>query len=88
MSSSAIARVFSAVLLNWLPLGTSIRLKCEARLREQEREWRERQAAQLESLKQRIQAEEEFATGRYTDLPHIRLAEFLAAPRDARVEER
>lgn len=88
MSSSAIARVFSAALLNWLPLGTSIRLKREARLREKEREWRDRQAARLESLKQRIQAEEEFATGRYTDLPHVRLATLLAAPPDARVEER
>jgi hypothetical protein len=88
MSSSAIARVFSAVLLNWLPLGTSIRLKCEARLREEEREWRDHQAARLESLKKRIQAEEEFAAGRYTNLPHVRLAELLAAPRDARVEPR
>jgi hypothetical protein len=88
MTSSAIARVFSAVLLNWVPLGTSIRLKREAKLREQEREWRDHQAARLESLKKRMQAEEEFATERYADLPHVRLAGLLAAPRDAPVEKR
>jgi len=76
------------VLLNWVPLGTSIRLKREARLHEKEREWRDQQAARLESLKKRMQAEEEFATARYADLPQVRLAGLLAAPRDARVEPR
>ena len=75
------------MLLNCIPLGASIRLKREAKLREEEREWRDQQAARLESLKKRMQAEEEFAAGHYADLPHVRLAGFLAAPRNARVEE-
>jgi hypothetical protein len=88
MSSSAIARVLSAALLNCVPLAASIRLKREAKSRDKQREWRDQQAARFESLKQRMQAEEEFATIRYTDLPHVRLAGLLAAPREARVEER
>lgn len=84
----AIARVFSAALLNCVPLGTSIRLKREAESREKEREWRDHQAARLESLKKRMQAEEEFATLRYSDLPHVRLAGWLAASDHERVEPR
>jgi hypothetical protein len=86
MSSSAIVRALSSALLNCVPLGTSIRLKREAKLREEERGWQDHQAARLESLKQRMQAEEEFATIRYPDLPHVRLAGLLAASINERVE--
>ena len=76
------------MLLNWVPLGRSIRLKREAKLREEEREWRDQQVARLESLKKRMQAEEDFATLRYSDLPQVRLAGLLAAPRDTHGEDR
>jgi hypothetical protein len=88
MSSSAIVGALSKALLNCVPLAASIRLKREAKSRDKEREWQDRQAARFESLKQRMQAEEEFATLRYTDLPHVRLAGLLAAPNDERVERR
>ncbi len=79
------ASAFCAALLSCVP---SVRRKREAELREEERQWREHQAARLESLKKRMQAEEEFNTLRYPDLPHVRLAGLLAAPRDGRVEPR
>lgn len=58
----------------------------EAKSREKERGWRDHQAARLESLKQRMQAEEEFTTICYSDLPHVRLAGLLAAPVNERAE--
>jgi hypothetical protein len=48
------------------------------RLREEERQWLESQAARLECLSSRIHAAEELA--RYPDLPYVRLAGLLCAP--------
>lgn len=88
MIRSALTRDFCTALVTCVPFGTAILRKREARLREEEQSRRDRQVARLESLKKRMQAEEEFATIRYPDLPHVRLAGLLAVPRDARVEPR
>lgn len=82
MTGSDTVRAFSSAMLALIPFGTVLERKLQSRLGDGDRKWRDRQAARLESLKQRMKAEEDFAVMRYSDLPNVRLAGLLAAPRD------
>jgi hypothetical protein len=88
MTGSDAVRTFSSAMLAFIPFGTVLERKLQSRSGEEDREWRERQAARFESLKQRLKAAEDFAVIRYPDLPNVRLAGLLAAPRDEQPKHR
>jgi len=86
MTSPATAIAFSAAMLACVPFGTILWRKHNARMREKDQELRDAQLAQLQSLKDRMK-DEPVPLG-YPDLPSVRLAGLLAAPRDLPSEPR
>lgn len=86
MTSWIVAIALCMAMLAAIPLGRLIRRKREERVSTEEREWREAQAAQLESVKERMKVEIDPEPMVYPELPRVRLAGLLAPPRRARFE--
>jgi hypothetical protein len=86
MTSWIVAIASCMAVLAAIPLGRLLRGKWEAKVRTEEREWREAQAAQLESVKERMNVEIDPAPMVYPELPRVRLAGLLAPPRGTRFE--
>lgn len=89
MTVSVTTGIFSAAMLTCIPFGTIIWRKVEAKLHEEDQKWRDQQAARLETLKQRINAEADLVNAWcYPDLPSVPLAGLLAPPSNAPLEYR
>jgi hypothetical protein len=80
MTVWAIGIALSAVIVGCIPFGTVVWRKREAQLREEDEKWRDTQLARLQSLRDRMK-DQPVPLG-YPDLPSVRLAGLLAAPRD------
>jgi hypothetical protein len=86
MTSWIVAIALCVAMLAAIPLGRLLRRVREEKVRSVERKWREAQAAQLESVKERMNVEIDPAPMVYPELPRVRLAGLLAPPRGTRFE--
>jgi hypothetical protein len=82
-----VAMALSAAMLAGIPLGWILWRKYRAWLCEQDCQWRQAQAARLESVKERMKVAE-IASARfcYPELPSVPLAGLLAPPCNRRFE--
>jgi hypothetical protein len=86
MTTSATAIAFCAAILACVPFGLILCRRHNARTREKDEELRDAQLARLQSVEDRMK--DELVPRGYLDLPSVRLAMLLAAPRDEPSEPR
>jgi hypothetical protein len=88
MINWAVVTALFAVVLPGVLIGWTLWRKHRARMCEEDRQWRDAQAAQLKSVKERLKAQMAPEPDVYPELPKVRLAGLLAPPRQAPFEWR
>ena len=84
----AVSTALSAVMLVGILIGWTLWHKRQARECEEDRQWRDAQAAQFRSVEERMKAQLTPKPEVYPDLPKVRLAGLLAPPQHAPLEWR